>query len=138
MVFDDKIRVLMVDDMPPICILVKKILIRMGMSNIDTCHNGGEAWDKIEHAHLSGKPFDLLLCDWNMPESGLDLLKKIRKSEIDGIKDLPFIMITCEVFEDQVKLAFREGASNYIAKPFELETVETKVKETLIKYKKVS
>lgn len=138
MVFDDKIRVLMVDDMPPICLLVKKILIRMGLANIDTCHNGGEAWNKVEQAHLGGQPYDLLLCDWNMPESGLDLLKKIRKSGIDGIKNLPFIMITCEVFEDQVKLAFSEGASNYIAKPFEFETIETKVKETLIKYKKVS
>ena len=133
MVFDDKIRVLMIDDMPPICLLVKKILIRMGLSNIDTCHNGGDGWEKIEQAHLGGKPYGLLLCDWNMPESGLELLKKIRSSGIDGIQELPFIMITCEVFEDQVRLAFKEGASNYIAKPFEVETVEKKVKETLVK-----
>ena len=133
MELDDKIRVLMIDDMPPICLLVKKILIRMGLSNIDTCHNGGDGWVKVEQAHLSGNPYGLLLCDWNMPQSGLELLKRIRSSGVDGIKELPFIMITCEVFEDQVRLAFKEGASNYIAKPFEIETVEKKVKETLVK-----
>jgi two-component system chemotaxis response regulator CheY len=137
MIFDDKIRVLMVDDMPPICLLVKKILIRMGLSKIDVSHNGGDAWLKIEQAHLEGRPYDILLCDWNMPESGLDLLKKIRASGVEGICELPFIMITCEVFEDQVKLAFDEGASNYIAKPFEYETIEKKVKETLEKYHKI-
>ena len=91
MELDDKIRVLMIDDMPPICLLVKKILFRLGLSNIDTCHYGGDGWEKIEQAHLGGKPYGLLLCDWNMPESGLELLKRFEILGLMGSRICPLL-----------------------------------------------
>jgi len=50
-------------------------LKQAGFQNIEVAGDGNEAYSKLEE-----DKFDLILCDWEMPElNGIQLLKKIKK-----------------------------------------------------------
>ncbi|MBD3403297.1 response regulator [candidate division GN15 bacterium] len=68
---------------------------------------------------LSGKEdIDLVMLDVNLPTlSGLDVLKQIK--QIDN--DLPVIMISGFVSTENAIEAMREGAYEYLTKPFQIE-----------------
>ncbi|MBW0147753.1 response regulator [Marinobacter arenosus] len=66
---------------------------------------------------MSRTTFDLVLCDWEMPEmSGLELLQWMRQQP--QYKTVPFIMITSRGDKDHVIEAVKEGVSEYLGKPF--------------------
>ncbi|RJG12833.1 response regulator [Pseudomonas cavernicola] len=121
-----KVSVLVVDDAPFIRDLVKK-----GLRNhfpgiqIEESVNGRKAQQL-----LARQSFDLILCDWEMPElSGLELLSWCR--EQDNLKSVPFIMVTSRGDKDNVVQAIQAGVSDFIGKPFSNEQLITKVKKAL-------
>jgi len=82
-------------------------------------------------ARLKEKKYDLIISDWNMePMSGLDLLKNVRGAE-DHHQKVPFIMITAESKTENVIAAKQAGVNNYIVKPFNAETLKTKMQTVL-------
>lgn len=61
-------------------------------------------------------PFDVILCDLNMPTiTGLDLLKLIRKEE--RYAELPFILLSEKGKKEQLQEAMDAGVTGYIVKP---------------------
>ena len=58
--------------------------------------------------------------------SGYELLKRIRGSD-KYYKDIPFMMVTAETKAENVVMAKKAGVSNYIIKPFNLETMKMKI-----------
>jgi DNA-binding NtrC family response regulator len=67
---------------------------------------------------LAEKLFDLCLLDINLPDaSGLDLLLEARKYR----PDMPVIMITGEDSVDDVVMAIKRGAMDYMAKPLDVQ-----------------
>jgi CheY-like chemotaxis protein len=121
-----KISVLVVDDATFIRDLVKKGL-RDNFPGIQTedAVNGRKAQQM-----LARQPFDLILCDWEMPEmSGLELLSWCR--EQDEHKGTPFIMVTSRGDKENVVQAIQAGVSDFIGKPFSNEQLITKVKKAL-------
>lgn len=73
---------------------------------------------------------DLVLTDIEMPgESGLDLLAWIKTLD----PDVDVVMVTGLVDVDTALRAIREGASDYLTKPFNLEEVRIVVERTLEK-----
>lgn len=123
-----KISVLVVDDAPFIRDLVKK-----GLRNsfpgiqIEDAVNGRKA-----QQILGRQRFDLILCDWEMPElSGLELLTWCR--EQPETKAVPFIMVTSRGDKENVVQAIQAGVSDFIGKPFTNEQLVTKVKKALHK-----
>ena len=73
---------------------------------------------------------DLILMDIIMPKmNGLDAVKKIR--EIEATSSIPIIMLTTRSEEDNVELAFKNGANDFITKPFESRELLEKVKSQL-------
>jgi two-component system chemotaxis response regulator CheY len=75
---------------------------------------------------LKEKKYDLIISDWNMePMTGLELLKKVRYDE--QLRATPFIMITAESKTENVIAAKEAGVNNYIVKPFNAETLKTKL-----------
>lgn len=123
-----KISVLVVDDAPFIRDLVKK-----GLRNafpgiqLEDAVNGRKA-----QALMMRESFDLILCDWEMPEmSGLELLTWCRQQ--DTLKALPFIMVTSRGDKENVIQAIQAGVTDYIGKPFTNEQLLTKVKKALSK-----
>jgi CheY-like chemotaxis protein len=127
-----KISVLVVDDASFIRDLVKKCLRNYfpGIRTEDAV-NGKKA-----QAMLAKEAFDLVLCDWEMPEmSGLELLTWCR--EQDNLKNMPFVMVTSRGDKENVVQAIQAGVSGYVSKPFTNEQLLTKVKQALNKVGKL-
>jgi CheY-like chemotaxis protein len=127
-----KVSVLVVDDAPFIRDLVKK-----GLRNafpgiaLEDAVNGRKA-----QVLLTREAFDLVLCDWEMPEmSGLELLTWCRQQET--LKGMPFIMVTSRGDKENVIQAIQAGVSDFIGKPFTNEQLLTKVKKALHKVGKL-
>lgn len=121
-----KVSVLVVDDAPFIRDLVKKCL-RNAFPGIHTedAVNGRKA-----QAMLAKESFDLVLCDWEMPEmSGLELLTWFRQQESG--KGVPFIMVTSRGDKENVVQAIQAGVSDYVGKPFTNEQLLTKIKKAM-------
>lgn len=62
--------------------------------------------------------------------TGLELLKQVRGSTAD-FKNVPFIMVTAESKTENVVAAKQAGVNNYIVKPFNAETLKTKIAAVL-------
>ena len=127
-----KISVLVVDDASFIRDLVKKCLRNYfpGIRTEDAI-NGKKA-----QAMLAREAFDLVLCDWEMPEmSGLELLTWCR--EQDNLKTMPFVMVTSRGDKENVIQAIQAGVSDFVGKPFTNEQLLTKVKQALNKVGKL-
>ncbi|WP_460119636.1 response regulator [Pseudomonas sp. S2_C03] len=127
-----KVSVLVVDDASFIRDLVKKCLRNYFPGiRIEDAINGKKA-----QAILAREAFDLVLCDWEMPEmSGLELLTWCR--EQDNLKTMPFVMVTSRGDKENVVQAIQAGVSGYVSKPFTNEQLLTKVKQALNKVGKL-
>jgi two-component system, chemotaxis family, chemotaxis protein CheY len=123
MAVDLNMPILVVDDFKTMRRIVSGLLTQLGFKNIDEAEDGNSALVKIQ-----GKPFKLIISDWNMePMSGFDLLQKIRASDNQTIKTLPFIMVTAESKPENIIKAKQAGVNNYIVKPFNAETLKSKM-----------
>ena len=79
---------------------------------------------------VKGGGVDLVLSDIDMPgESGLSLLKRVK----DRDADVEVIMVTGVVDLEVAIGAIRQGAADYVTKPFNLEEVQIVVERTLEK-----
>ena len=84
------------------------------------CTDGGKAYEAV----LTESP-SLVLTDLRMPGgSGMDLLKKVRGHD----PTLPVILLTALATVDAAVEAMREGATDFIAKPFFPEELLAKVR----------
>jgi two-component system chemotaxis response regulator CheY len=120
------INVLIVDDYTTMLRIIKNLLKQLGFNNVDEATDGSMALEKIK-----AKEYGLVISDWNMePMTGLELLKQVRGSTAD-FKNVPFIMITAESKTENVVAAKQAGVNNYIVKPFNAETLKTKISAVL-------
>ncbi|NBX66005.1 MAG: response regulator [Proteobacteria bacterium] len=119
---DKNMQVLVVDDYSTMRRIIRNLLNQLGFPNVD------EATDGQQALSMTGtKKYGLIISDWNMePMSGLELLKGIRGGSNDN-KTVPFIMVTAESKTENVILAKQAGVNNYIVKPFNAETLKTKI-----------
>jgi len=117
-------RVLLVDDEPAIPLMLRERLSAEGFE----CHiasSGKEGLAMVEQA-----PFDVVISDLRMPEiSGLDLLEEVRKQQPYAA----FLMAT-GVADLKVGIqAMKQGADDYLVKPFDLDAVLASVRRALAK-----
>ncbi|MCE2927514.1 MAG: response regulator [Rickettsiales bacterium] len=122
---DKSMLILVVDDYNTMRRIVRNLLKQLGFDNTEEAADGTEALQKLRE-----KPYGMVISDWNMePMSGMDLLKHVRADE--KLKMLPFIMVTAESKPENVIAAKQAGVSNYIVKPFNAETLKTKLVSVL-------
>lgn len=108
---EKQISVLVVDDESAIREMIRFALSKSGMQ-VYTAADGREALQKITE-----KIPDILLLDWMMPVmSGYDLTRRLRKEPVTA--DIPIIMLTAKVSEDDKVAGLNAGADDYIIKPF--------------------
>ena len=118
-------NVLIVDDYKTMLRIMRNLLGQLGFRNVEEADNGAIALAKLRQGE-----FGLIISDWNMePMTGLQLLKQVR--EEDRFKKLPFIMVTAESKPENVIAAKQAGVSNYIVKPFNAETLKSKMVSVL-------
>ncbi len=125
MAVDKSMNILIVDDYKTMLRIIRNLLKQLGFNNIDEASDGSEALEKAKQ-----NSYGLIISDWNMePMTGLQLLKEIRAD--DGLGKTPFIMITAESKTENVVAAKQAGVNNYIVKPFNAETLKTKMTSVL-------
>lgn len=87
--------------------------------------DGAEAFDMLKTGQ-----YELLITDWNMPRmDGLCLVKAVRAEASLG--DIPILMVTTENDPWSVTRAIRSGANEYLMKPFDDESLLSKLRGTL-------
>ncbi|MES2525590.1 MAG: response regulator [Bdellovibrionota bacterium] len=132
--FDPSTKILVVDDMMTMRKIEMKILRELGFTDITEAGNGIEAWEALSKATV---PFGLIISDWNMPNcSGLDLLKRLRADQ--KLKATPFVMVTAEAEKHQVFEAMKCGVDQYVVKPFNKDSLLTKLEQAWKKVAKVA
>lgn len=125
MTVDKNLPILIVDDYKTMLRIIRNLLKQIGFENVEEATDGSMAIERLKE-----KAYGLIISDWNMePMTGLDLLKHVRANE--KTKALPFIMITAESKTENVVAAKEAGVSNYIVKPFNAETLKTKLVSVL-------
>lgn len=112
------ISILVVDDEQGMRDFLKIMLKKEGYQ-VQTAANADSALTMLQESS-----FDLVISDIRMPEtSGLDLLAGIK----DLYTDLPVIMITAFASPDDAVIAMKNGAFDYISKPFNIDEIKSVV-----------
>lgn len=115
-------HVLVIDDEPDICDLLKLTLERMKLT-VTSAANLAEA-----RALLANQTFDLSLTDLQLPDgSGLDLVAEIQRN----YTDIPVAVITAHGNMDTAITALKAGAFDFISKPIDLHHLRTVVESAL-------
>ena len=118
-------KILLVDDEPKVCELIKVYLIKDGYDVI-VASDGKAA---IEQAQRH-KP-DLILLDLNLPElDGLEVCRTIRKQS-----NVPIIMLTARDEETDKIVGLELGADDYVTKPFSPRELAARVGAVLRRYR---
>ncbi|SHK19173.1 two-component system, OmpR family, phosphate regulon response regulator PhoB [Marinobacter antarcticus] len=90
-----------------------------------------EAADAREaHALIIDRQPDIILLDWMLPgASGIELARRLKKDETTA--DIPIIMLTAKVEEDNKIRGLEVGADDYITKPFSPRELVARLKAVL-------
>ena len=118
---DMSMPILVVDDYNTMIRIIRNLLRQLGFEHIDEANDGSSALAKMRT-----RQYGLVISDWNMePMTGYDLLQVVRNDP--HLAETPFIMVTAESKTDNVIAAKRAGVSNYIVKPFNAQTLKSKI-----------
>ncbi len=118
-------KILIADDFPEVTRVMRYMLKNIGFRNVREA-DGGKAVLRA----LKKEKYDLIFCDWAMPDmSGKEVLKIIRSD--DELKDLPFVMVTAAAEKEKILAAIKAGVSSYIVKPFTADTISATLKKVL-------
>jgi two-component system, chemotaxis family, chemotaxis protein CheY len=116
--------ILVVDDDPSVRGLLASLVQRL-MSTPIIAENGAQA---LQLFRAAPKIFDLVICDWNMPEiSGIEVCRQIRAER----PELPFLMLTARNDVESVKTAQNNSVTSYILKPFSPDELKIKIARAL-------
>jgi DNA-binding response OmpR family regulator len=104
-------RIIFADDDEVVAEVVSNVLISAGHA-VGWLSNGKSAYDVIRR-----RPPDLVILDCNMPEmSGVLVLREMRQSQ--ALCQIPVLMLTARLGDEDERIARFEGASDYLCKPF--------------------
>lgn len=116
--------VLIVDDEPAIR---EMIVVALEMADYE-CLEAADA--REAHALIVDRQPDIVLLDWMLPgTSGIELARRLKKEETTA--DLPIIMLTAKVEEDNKIRGLEVGADDYITKPFSPRELVARLKAVL-------
>jgi DNA-binding NtrC family response regulator len=119
---ESKANILVVDDEISIVEVLKALLTREGYS-ITTASDGEEALNKLRE-----EKFDLMVSDIRMqPMDGITLLRRARELQ----EHLAIIMITAYATVETAVEAMKNGAFDYVCKPFKIDELILTVQRAL-------
>ena len=111
--------ILIVDDYNTMIRIMRNLLRQLGFTNIDEASDGRTALTK-----MSQKNYALVISDSTMaPMTGMELLQRVRADE--RTKQTPFVMVANDSSEGSE--AERRAATGYILKPFNAQSLKTKL-----------
>lgn len=118
-------RVLSIDDSKSVHLFIKMCLAHIKNVEIVDLYDGNEALPYLKEVQ---NKVDIILLDWEMPIlTGPKTLKQIRENNITT----PIIMVTSKNEIMDIALMLKEGANDYIMKPFTPDILIEKIENTL-------
>lgn len=115
-------RILVVDDEAKMRRLLEIMLVKMGFEVLQAA-NGREALQ-----HLWSESADCVITDLRMPEmDGVELLLALRADN----NPVPVIVVTAYGTIESAVTAMKAGASDYLIRPFDIETLDLSISRTL-------
>lgn len=117
-------QILIVEDDRKMRLALREIMTNEGY-NVDSVETGEAALERAD-----GNGYDLVITDLKLPGiDGMDVLRAIRKSR----PETSVVIITAYATVDTAVEAMREGAEDYISKPFNLDEIRLIVSKVLEK-----
>lgn len=118
----EKAKILVVDDEESMCKFMQIMLEKEGYKAVASPDS------KIALERIKKENYDLVIADILMPEmSGLELLSKAKSCN----PDLSFIVMTAYASVDTAIEALKNGAFDYITKPFKVDEIKIAIKKCL-------
>jgi two-component system, chemotaxis family, chemotaxis protein CheY len=135
----DRMAVLFVDDSPFIRSLMVSALKMLGVGQVVTARDGGDAIELLGlmksepmRAGLSG--VDMIISNWDMsPVDGPMLLRFVRRHKDSADRFVPFIFLTAYTEHERIEEARELGANDVISKPFAIRTIGEKITQVIHK-----
>ncbi len=117
-------RILVVEDEEPIRRMMRFSLERAGFAV-------AEAEDaKAARLAVAEQPPDLVLLDWMLPGvSGIDFARELKAEEVT--RELPIIMVTARVEEENRVRGLDLGCDDYVTKPFSPSELVARIRAVL-------
>ncbi|SHI75372.1 two-component system, OmpR family, alkaline phosphatase synthesis response regulator PhoP [Desulfatibacillum alkenivorans DSM 16219] len=125
----NKKRILVVDDEPDFCAIVKSYLEKEGYA-VETAYDGVEGIDKVKES-----PPDAIVLDVMMPEKdGYAVCSELKSDE--KYQDIPIVMLTAVASHvTSTRYSHYDGmsmeADDYIPKPASAEDITAAIKRVL-------
>ena len=124
----EPIDVLVVDDDESTLRTAVDTLKSLGVS-AEKARSGPEAIGMIEHRHLSGKDYDVVIVDRRMPDT--DGVETIRRISSEAESNISFLLISAYDWSDIEDQAKEAGANGFIRKPFFRATLYDKLNDLI-------
>jgi len=104
-----------------------EILLRRNSYEVNTVASGEAALEA-----LAEQRYDVVLTDLNLPGiDGIEIMRRARASELTTPQDVPFILITAFGTAASAVEAMKQGASDYVLKPFNNDELLITIKKAL-------
>ncbi len=98
--------------------------VRMSGIQFDRTEEAGNGLEALKV--LEKSPVDVILCDVNMPEmNGNELVQKVRENS--SFNNIKIVMVSTESAQDFIDGLIKNGANDYITKPFTPEKFQQKL-----------
>ena len=121
-------KILVVDDEPAIREMIGFALSRSGFSYVEAADTA-----EAEAAILREIP-DLVLLDWMLPgQSGIEFVKQLRSDPLT--RPVPVIMLTARGEEEDKVRGLKDGADDYVTKPFAPKELVARIEAVLRRIK---
>lgn len=119
-----KQRILMIDDDQELCSIIKRYMDKEGYL-ADFAHTGSKGILQVEQ-----NEYQLVILDIMLPEiSGFSVLSEIRE-----ISNVPVLMLTAKDDESDKVRGLKNGADDYMTKPFSIKELLARVESLIRRY----
>jgi two-component system chemotaxis response regulator CheY len=104
---------LVVDDVPAIRSLIARLATGLGCAAVSEAEDVASAW-----SILTKEEIDFILLDYDLDgETGLKLVRRLRKSATCDNREVPIILLTAHADVEIVQASVAAGANAYLVKP---------------------
>ncbi|MCH5314188.1 MAG: homeostatic response regulator transcription factor HsrA [Helicobacter sp.] len=115
-------RILVIEDDPTLCKNIVEMLNKRSYQT-DVAENL-----KDGEYYISIRNYDLVLADWDLPDGcGLDIIAQVKEKS----PRTPVLVISNKTSADNEIRAFREGADDFMPKPFNLQVLLIRIQARL-------